>query len=72
MILKQFVTLLAKDKNVSVLFSVPFLHGKQLLQKFTRVSLRYKIKTKQNKKGTKKPAGWGYKPMKQKTSLNDQ
>ena len=69
-ILKQFVTLLAKDKNVSVLFSVPFLHGKQLLQKFTRVSLRYKIKTKQN--GTKKPADWGYKPMKQKPSLNDQ
>lgn len=30
-ILKQFVTLLAKDKNVSVLDSVPFLHGKQLL-----------------------------------------
>lgn len=29
--LKQFVTLLAKDKNVSVLDSVPFLHGKQLL-----------------------------------------
>ena len=53
MILKQFVTLLAKDKNVSVLDSVPFLHGKQLLQKFTRVSLRYKTKTKQN--GTKKP-----------------
>ena len=54
-ILKQFVTLLAKDKNVSVLDSVSFLHGKQLLQKFTRVSLRYKIKTKLNKKETKKP-----------------
>jgi len=63
---------LAKDKNVSVLDSVLFLHGKQLLQKFTRVSLRYKIKAKQTKEELKKPADWGYKPMKQKTSLNDQ
>ena len=69
MILKQLSTLLvmAKDKNVSGLLSVPFLHGKQLLQKFTRVSLRYKIKTKQN--GTKKPADWGYKPYETKNFI---
>ena len=60
---------MAKDKNVSVLLSVPFLHGKQLLQKFTRVSLRYEIKTKQNRKGTKKPADWGYKPYETKNFI---